>query len=592
MKKRVLAFIFALCMCLALLPFGMQSADADVHTALTGTVYSAPTITKQPTNVTVAVGKTATFRVTASGASAYQWQYSKDNGKTWKNWSGMTSASAKVEATAKNNGNLYRCIVKSGSSSVTSKKVRLTVSGVKPRILTQPSAQKVAAGKSVTFKVAAGGTGKSYQWQISNDNGETWKNIKDKTSASLKVKGSEKNNGSLYRCVVKNSVGSTKSKGARLTVSGVKPAIVVQPAAKKAAVGLKAKFTVEACGTGMKYQWQYSDDAGKTWVKCTETGYNKATFSIKTTRAMDGRLYRCVVKNAQGSVKTSAAKLTVPQYFAILVGEENYSDGTLSGCLNDMKAMAGMLGGLRSKYKIKKLPDATKSDITKAIAAYAKSSKSYDVLYFYYSGHGANNYMGSYQGALCTIDKNYIRTDELATALSAFKGKVVVMLDSCFSGATIYKNGEPANNDETLDQFNQSVVDAFTGYTFTDESEAEFSATQKLGELAQSKFTVLTAARYDQTSSSLSFTSGLSFGVFTAGIVEGMGCEYPSGSYVEGGMSADTDGNSKATLEEIYNYVCDFVAYWRRQYINQTGQDNITQTTQYYGKLGTVLFAR
>ena len=588
MKKRVLAFIFALCMCLALLPFGMQSADADVHTALTGTVYSAPTITKQPTNVTVAVGKTATFRVTASGASAYQWQYSKDNGKTWKNWSGMTSASAKVEATAKNNGNLYRCIVKSGSSSVTSKKVRLTVSGVKPRILTQPAAQKVAAGKSVTFKVAAGGTGKSYQWQISSDNGETWKNIKDKTSASLKVKGSEKNNGSLYRCVVKNSVGSTKSKGARLTVSGVKPAIVAQPAAKKAAVGLKAKFTVEACGTGMKYQWQYSDDAGKTWVKCTETGYNKATFSIKTTRAMDGRLYRCVVKNAQGSVKTSSAKLTVPQYFAILIGEDNYDggDNDLEGCVNDMNAIAKTLGGLRSKYKIKKLPNSTKSEILSAIASYAKSSKSYDILYFTYSGHGlkVGNDTTVYpdhanHGALVPVDGNYITTSELADALSAFKGKVYVFLDSCFSGNAV--RSENAN--DHLDAFNNDVIDVFSGYEFEDEeNEAEVQTGTRYGELKQSKFTVLTAASYLQPSQEgvLNDENSTHCGVFSYFLVRGLGCNYTDGKYT-GSMPADTDSNSKVTLSELYNYISSGVS-----------SSGYSQSTQYYGKLSTVLFAR
>ena len=590
MKKRILALCFALCMCLALLPVGARSASADVRTGFTA-VLTAPTIKKQPTAVKAAAGETVTFKVSASNATSYQWQYSTDNGATWKTWKGKTSASASLTASSKNNGNLYRCVVKNSSGSVNSKKVRLTVTDVKPRILTQPKAQKVAGGKSVTFTVAAGGVKKTYQWQYSSDNGETWTSIPDKTEASLKVKGTETNNSWLYRCVVANEYGSVNSKGVRLTVTGVKPAIITQPAAKKAAVALKATFTVEACGSGLKYQWQYSDDEGATWVKCTETGYNQASFSVKTTRAMDGRLYRCVVKNDKGSVKSAAAKLTVPQYYAILVGEENYSGSNyLPGTLNDMKAMAGMLGGLRSKYKIKKLPDATKDQILNAIASYANSGKSYDVLYFCYSGHGTSNYMGAYQGALYTVDSKYIRTDELEAALSAFPGKVVVLLDSCFSGAAIYDKDAEAASGEALDQFNQSVIDAFAGKTFFDESEEEPVATTRMGELAQSKYTVLTAARYDQTSSSVT-SGGVSFGVFTRGLVEGMGCNYPAGKY-QGSMKADKDGNSKVTLEEAYNCVNAYVKYWRKKFQSQGQEDAIPQSTQYYGTLTTVLFAR
>ena len=600
MKKRILALCFALIMSLAILPIVERSASADTAFVQMGTVYGKPVITTQPASKTVKNAKTATFKVVASGASSYQWQYSKDNGATWKTWKGKTSATLKVTASVKNNGTLYRCIVKNGVGSVTSKKARLTVSNVKPRVMTQPVKKTVASGKTATFKVVAWGTAKTYQWQYSKDNGVTWKTYKNKTSATLKVKGTVKTNGTMYRCVVKNKYGSTKSTGALLTVSGVKPAIITQPVKKKAAVGTKVTFKVVAAGTGLKYKWQYSTDGGETWMTCTETGYNKASFSFKTTRAMDGRLYRCVVKNSKGSVKSAAVKLTVPRYTAILIGEYDYSDGYLPGPENDYKAMAGMLGGLRSKYTIKKLPNATKSEMLSAIASYAKSSKSYDILYFFYSGHGTNAYMSEYQGALYTVDGNYTRTDELADALSAFKGKVVVLLNSCYSGAAIYRNGE-SENEEALDAFNQSVIDAFSGYTVVDEEpdseeveSEELKLTEMMGELAESKFTVLTAARYDQTSSGLTYTSDgetLQFSIFARGIVEGMGCNYPKGKY-QGSMPADTDSNSKVTLGEMYNSVCDYVAYWRQKYYDITGSDAILQKTQYYGTLSTVLFVR
>ena len=49
-------------------------------------LVAKPKITTQPTSVTVANGKTATFKVTASGTGrSYRWQYSKDGGSTWAN---------------------------------------------------------------------------------------------------------------------------------------------------------------------------------------------------------------------------------------------------------------------------------------------------------------------------------------------------------------------------------------------------------------------------------------------------------------------------------------------------------------------------
>ena len=100
-------------------------------------IATPPAITTQPANKTVAEGGKATFKVVASGTDplTYQWQYSNDYGATWHNKSGATSASYTVTAKASYNGMLYRCRVKNSAGTVYSSKVRLTVSGVKPKVL-------------------------------------------------------------------------------------------------------------------------------------------------------------------------------------------------------------------------------------------------------------------------------------------------------------------------------------------------------------------------------------------------------------------------------------------------------------------------
>ena len=266
--------------------------------------------TTQPKSVTVANGKTATFKVVAKGGTvSYQWYYSKDNGTKWTKMSGKTSASLSVKASTTTNGYLYRCVAKNAKYTETSKNAKLTVSGVKPKIVVQPKAATVASGKSNTFKVVAAGSGLKYQWYYSKDNGTKWTKMSGKTSASLKIKGSATTNGYLYRCKITNTKGSVTSKSVKLTVSGVKPKIVVQPTAATVKSGKTAKFTVVAAGTELKYQWYYSKNAGKTWTKMS--GKTAATLSVKGSKTNNGYLYRCVVKNTKGSVTSKNAKLTV-----------------------------------------------------------------------------------------------------------------------------------------------------------------------------------------------------------------------------------------------------------------------------------------
>ncbi len=94
-------------------------------------------ITKQPVAKTVSAGKKATFSVTVNlpyEVYKYQWQVSKDGGKTWKDISTDSYASASTDTlsfTAKStmNGYYYRCQIESWYSYgyIYTNKVKLTV---------------------------------------------------------------------------------------------------------------------------------------------------------------------------------------------------------------------------------------------------------------------------------------------------------------------------------------------------------------------------------------------------------------------------------------------------------------------------------
>ena len=92
--------------------------------------FGVPVITTQPANATVAAGGIVTFRVVATGATAYQWQVSTDNGGTWANVkaTGNNTATLSFGVTSAHNGYLFRCVVTGGGKTVTSSTAKLTVS--------------------------------------------------------------------------------------------------------------------------------------------------------------------------------------------------------------------------------------------------------------------------------------------------------------------------------------------------------------------------------------------------------------------------------------------------------------------------------
>ena len=269
-----------------------------------------PAITAKPADQAVLPGVPAAFKVAVSGEGlSYQWQSSTDNGGTWSNISGATGASYSVTPKDTDNGTLYHCVVSNAAGSVTSDSAKLTVTPPKPSVATQPADQSVTAGQTATFTVAASSVELSYQWQSSADNGGTWNNISGATAASYTLTTKESDNGTLFRCIVKNTGGSVTSDSAKLTVTAAKPAITTQPAAQTADAGKTVTFTVAASGTGLSYQWQSSADNGSNWTNIS--GATAAGYTLTTKESDNGTLFRCIVKNAGGSVTSNSAKLTV-----------------------------------------------------------------------------------------------------------------------------------------------------------------------------------------------------------------------------------------------------------------------------------------
>lgn len=189
------------------------------------TVIASPSITTQPTSVSVLQPATATFTVVAGGTEpiTYQWQLDGVN------IGGATSASYTTGATsvAADDGDEYQCVVTNAAGSITSAVATLTVTAiVAPTITIQPSNVTVTEPASPTFSLSASGSETlTYQWY------KLGVLIVGATASSYTTPyaTSSDDNGDTFYCIVSNSAGSVQSNTVTLTVLTIVPGDVTAP---------------------------------------------------------------------------------------------------------------------------------------------------------------------------------------------------------------------------------------------------------------------------------------------------------------------------------------------------------------------------
>ena len=302
--------------------------------------------------------------------------------------------------------------------------------------------------------------------------------------------------------------------------------------------------------------------AGYTCTGWYDAAGKRITAGTKVTKASNHTLY------AHWTAQPKA------NYRALIVGETSYEKSRPAG-VNDASAMRGMLQGLNNSFTTTTLTNASRSQILNGITTAFAGATDNDVSLFFYSGHGGESNDISRLGALCPVSGGWITITELASALSKVKGRVIVILSSCHSGAAIGK-GEAA--EDALEAHNQAIIDAFANVE-----------TEKYGEMATNKFIVMTAAAAEEVSWSMSGGScdgsGYPQSFFAAAIIKGMGCTYPYGNYT-GSTPAD-NGDKLITLKEIFQYSYNQAISWNDRYSTKTRQH-----AQYYGPDNEILFRR
>ena len=190
----------------------------------------------------------------------------------------------------------------------------------------QPQPQFVDAGQTATFIVAATGDDLTYQWQKQSD--DTWVDLSGKTADTLSIPATLVDDGSVYRCVIKDAISDKQPGGYTLTSDSAAltvvdaPVITGNPQDVTTEAGKMAAFTVAATGNKLTYQWQQQVDGG--WADMPgETG---TTLTVSATMENSGSVYRCQVTSGYGTVvESQSAALTVDGAPAITGQPENVS---------------------------------------------------------------------------------------------------------------------------------------------------------------------------------------------------------------------------------------------------------------------------
>lgn len=297
-------------------------------------------ILEQPQDRSAAVNKYARFSVTVQGEGiTYSWQFRDTDDTDWHTSTLGTSRAYSVNMTSGRVGRRVRCIITDRyGNTVISDEAVMVLPGTLV-VTQQPVSTTATIGQTVDFSVTASEDDLTYQWQYSEDGGNTWRDCNGSnhagslsfTSSALSFKANAAYNGRIYRCKISDGSTTIYTKTHDDNGNLTAPSLTVVPAVINAhpqnqivALGSTATFSVDADGHSPVYSWQGSTDGGKTW---TELG-TSATFSTTLTEDNNGMLVRCVISQDGLSVVSEKAVMAAPGTLAILTQPKDVTGPT------------------------------------------------------------------------------------------------------------------------------------------------------------------------------------------------------------------------------------------------------------------------
>ena len=192
-----------------------------------------------------------------------------------------------------------------------------------PIIVTHPSDQVITMSMSVTLNCQGAGGGLiAYGWESRRVSGGKWMNISNSNTKTLFVKALERSQ--LYRCVVSNEAGSTRSNVAIVTVlselyANVTIIIMIltkgfsnQPMNHTITALVDATLHCTTSVDGARYSWHRVNGM----IPSRSMGRRRSTLTIPRAIPPDEGMYYCIISKNAVAVESDRATLEVNGKFS------------------------------------------------------------------------------------------------------------------------------------------------------------------------------------------------------------------------------------------------------------------------------------
>lgn len=304
-----------------------------------GTLPAAPAITTT-TLAAATMGKEYRQQITATGGTPITWSYSGTlpDGMTLAANTGILSGTPTQEGS-------FRFAVKAtNSTGFSTRQMTLVVAGSEYTVTKGANSEWTQGGdKGIEFSGSGKGT-----FTVKVDGAAVaagkYTASADGSTVTLKPEYLDTLAAGSHTVTLVYRDGSAKAK---FTIKAkdktVAPTVSSQPASASVNADSSATFTVTASGTTpLLCQWQVDKNDGSGWTDIS--GAVNASYTVeKVTAEQNGWKYRCVIKNAAGSVESNAATLTVKEAIGDVKKNDDTKDTTASGGLGRILLITGII---------------------------------------------------------------------------------------------------------------------------------------------------------------------------------------------------------------------------------------------------------
>ena len=304
-----------------------------------GTLPAAPAITTT-TLAAATIGKEYRQQITATGGTPITWSYSGTlpDGMTLAANTGILSGTPTQEGS-------FRFAVKAtNSTGFSTRQMTLVVAGSEYTVTKGANSEWTQGGdKGIEFSGSGKGT-----FTVKVDGAAVaagkYTASADGSTVTLKPEYLDTLAAGSHTVTLVYGDGSAKAK---FTIKAkdktVAPTVSSQPASASVNADSSATFTVTASGTTpLLCQWQVDKNDGSGWTDIS--GAVNASYTVeKVTAEQNGWKYRCVIKNAAGSVESNAATLTVKEAIGDVKKNDDTKDTTSSGGLGRILLITGII---------------------------------------------------------------------------------------------------------------------------------------------------------------------------------------------------------------------------------------------------------